>query len=70
MFLTEAHVFLRQVDYEDYSVGHDFWLTRNRYGAGFWDRGWGVVGEKLTKIAESFRERSAYVGDDNKVHIE
>src|SRR5438105_15551820 len=20
-------------------AGHDFWLTRNRHGAGFWDRG-------------------------------
>ncbi len=20
--------------------GHDFWLTRNRHGAGFWDRGY------------------------------
>ena len=21
-------------------IGHDFWLTRNGHGAGFWDGGW------------------------------
>jgi hypothetical protein len=26
-------------------VGHDFWLTRNRHGAGFWDRGYGKLGD-------------------------
>src|SRR4051812_29933619 len=30
-------------------AGHDFWLTRNGHGAGFWDRGLGAVGERLTK---------------------
>jgi hypothetical protein len=29
-------------------AGHDFWLTRNGHGAGFWDRGLGAVGERLT----------------------
>ena len=29
--------------------GHDFCLTRNGHGAGFWDRGYGVVGDRLTK---------------------
>lgn len=29
--------------------GHDFWLTRNGHGAGFWDRGLGEVGDKLTE---------------------
>ena len=24
---------------DDSQAGHDFWLTRNRHGAGFWDRG-------------------------------
>lgn len=32
-------------------AGHDFWLTRNRHGAGFWDRGLGELGERLSKSA-------------------
>jgi len=35
-------------------AGHDFWLTRNGHGAGFWDRGLGAVGDRLTKHAKSF----------------
>jgi hypothetical protein len=34
--------------------GHDFYLTRERHGAGFWDRGLGEVGDYLTKIAHSY----------------
>ena len=45
-------------------VGHDFWLTRNHHGAGFWDRpeiyGGQVNAEKLTDIAQKFREVSVY----------
>ncbi|HBO9768500.1 hypothetical protein FBPa45_0125 [Pseudomonas phage vB_PaeS_FBPa45] len=29
-------------------LGHDLWLTRNGHGAGFWDRGMGRVGERLS----------------------
>lgn len=25
--------------WSDEQAGHDFWLTRNRHGSGFWDRG-------------------------------
>jgi hypothetical protein len=42
-------------------AGHDFWLTRNHHGAGFWDRGLGVIGDRLTESAESFREKNLYV---------
>lgn len=31
--------------------GHDLWLTRNGHGAGFWDRGAGEVGERLSDAA-------------------
>lgn len=37
--------------YTTSQAGHDFWLTRNRHGAGFWDRGLGEIGEKLTEKA-------------------
>lgn len=35
-------------------VGHDFWLSRNGHGAGFFDRGIGEVGDKLQELARSF----------------
>jgi hypothetical protein len=49
-------------------VGHDFLLTRNRHGAGYWDRGLGERGERLTEMAQSHGETYAYVGDDGAVH--
>jgi hypothetical protein len=47
--------------------GHDFWLTRNGHGAGFWDRDLGEVGEKLTEACKQFPEVSLYVGDDKQI---
>lgn len=39
-------------------VGHDFSLTRNRHGAGFWDRGYGAMGQWLTSVSHAMGERS------------
>jgi len=50
-------------------AGHDFWLTRNRHGAGFWDGDWPVNGDKLTEAAHAFGECHLYVGDDSKLYI-
>ena len=49
-------------------AGHDFWLTRCGHGAGFWDRGIGETGERLTDAAEKFGNVDLYVGDDGKVY--
>jgi hypothetical protein len=51
-------------------IGHDFWLTRNRHGAGFWDRGLGERGQWLTDMARPSGECSLYVGDDGQVHYD
>lgn len=48
-------------------AGHDFWLTRNGHGAGFWDRGLGEVGDLLTDIARSFLPANLYRGDDGYI---
>lgn len=54
-------------------AGHDFWLTRNRHGAGFWDR-WasgtpqGKIGGALTEAAHAHGEFNLYVGDDGLVY--
>lgn len=51
-------------------VGHDLWLTRNGHGAGFWDRGLGDVGEKLSDIARGMGSKHMFVGDDGFLHIQ
>jgi hypothetical protein len=51
-------------------AGHDFWLTRNGHGSGFWDGDWAEdAGERMTESAKDFRECYLYVGDDNKLYF-
>ena len=69
--LTDANAFmvaeqddLRATGQDDWSQhGHDFALTRNHHGAGFWDRGYKEVGERLTDAADVYGE--AYVDLEN-----
>lgn len=51
-------------------AGHDFWLTRNGHGAGFWDRGLGEIGTKLTAASKACGECDIYVGDDNQIYCQ
>lgn len=53
---------------EPEQFGHDYWLTRNRHGAGFWDRGDGDRGVALTDLAHADGSCELYVGDDGKIH--
>ncbi len=53
----------------DEQLGHDFWLTRNGHGTGFWDRGHGAAGANLTTWARSFGESDLYVGDDGQLYV-
>tara|TARA_R100001463_G_scaffold71335_2_gene125158 strand:+ start:321 stop:695 length:375 start_codon:yes stop_codon:yes gene_type:complete len=46
---------------------HDFILTINGHGAGFWDGDW-KSGNMLTEICEGFREIGVYLGDDNLIY--
>ncbi|MBR1173878.1 hypothetical protein JQ617_07925 [Bradyrhizobium sp. KB893862 SZCCT0404] len=55
--------------YDEERAGHDYWLTRNGHGAGFWDRGLGEVGQRLTCAAKADGSRDAYRGDDGKVYL-
>jgi hypothetical protein len=51
-------------------AGHDFWLTRNGHGAGFWDGDWPEpLGDILTAASEKFGEQNIYVGDDKKLYV-
>lgn len=49
-------------------AGHDFWLTRNRHGAGFWDGDWPEAGERLTAASQAFPEVTLYVGDNGVIY--
>lgn len=60
-FLREALPMLERAKVTPEQAGHDFWLTRNRHGAGFWDRGLGDVGQKLTEIAHSYGGSDIYI---------
>lgn len=58
--------------YSEASAGHDFWLTRNGHGAGFWDRAAledGELGERLSEAARKFGAADAYEGDDGKLYV-
>lgn len=50
-------------------MGHDFWLTRNHHGAGFWDRGLGDLGDVLTKWAHTYGSADLYVTDDGTLNL-
>jgi hypothetical protein len=50
-------------------AGHDFWLTRNHHGAGFWDGDWPEeVSGELTEACDLWGEVDLYIGDDGKLH--
>ena len=49
--------------------GHDFWLTRNGHGTGFWDREWvdGSDGKELMAVCKVFGECNLIVNDDGQI---
>lgn len=66
-FLELAGELVENYDVE--TVMHDFWLTRNHHGAGFWDGDYEKsVGEKLTELSHTFGQLDLYIGDDGKVY--
>lgn len=62
--LIQAAMF-RKPGYDWASAGHDFYLTREGHGAGFWDRGLGIVGEALTSLSKPYGS-SDYLPDDSE----
>jgi hypothetical protein len=60
-------------EYGPKQAGHDFWLTRNGHGAGFWDRGLESTGDQLSSACgfqTGFYEVHLYIGDDGKICFE
>lgn len=54
---------------DDTQNGHDFWLTRNGHGAGFWCRGYpDTIGTALTNTSDKFGSVDLYVGDNGLIY--
>lgn len=50
-------------------AGHDFWLTRNGHGAGFWDGDWEEpYASHMDKISKLAGEAEVYIGDDGLLY--
>lgn len=72
--IEDCAAFIAKADLSDEKftqAGHDFWLTRNGHGVGFWARP-EVYGEErakeLTALAESFGPVYLYIGDDGRIY--
>lgn len=78
--LGDFYGFLNRCSYEDVEAYldvrsttdfiHDYWLTRNHHGAGFWDRGLGDLGDRLTFAAQSDSEYSVWESVDGTAHVD
>ena len=52
-------------NYSDSAFGHNFLLSRNGHGAGFFDD----YNDILQDICRKFGSIDAYIGDDNKIYF-
>lgn len=72
--IADCAAFQKLADLEGYPIknaGHDFWLTRNGHGCGFWENDFGTEDQcaRLTALSKTFRECDLYYGDDGKIYI-
>lgn len=50
-------------------AGHDFWLTRNGHGCGFWDGDWPEpAATQLTEASKVYGGVDLCVGDDGRIY--
>ena len=63
------YILNREASDLEYLAPHDFYLTRNHHGAGFWDGDWDEFGDPLTELCHSIKETQLYLGDDNKAYF-
>lgn len=69
-FAAENAEIIARLNLTSDDVGHDLWLTQNRHGAGFWDRGLGADGDVLTQRAHPYGEMNVMPLDDGTLVIE
>lgn len=68
-FYDKAGDLVEESGLDESDIGHNFWLSRNGHGVGFFDRGLGEIGDKLQDIARGFGEIIPVVTDDGEVEI-
>lgn len=56
-------------DFDEWGrAGHDFWLTRNGHGAGFWDGDWPEpMADQLDTLAKGFGEVDLMINADGSI---
>jgi len=59
-FYNAQHDLIAESGLSDSRAGHDFWLSRNRHGAGFFDEGVGAVFQELQAAARVYGESNLY----------
>lgn len=58
-------------DFSGGGVGHDFFLTRNRHGVGFWDGRYPEdIGAALTKASHPYGEVYFWVSDNGRIQLD
>lgn len=52
-------------------LGQDLWLTSAGHGVGFWSRGLGELGERLTEATKHMidLDKYTYIGDDQLIYL-
>jgi len=51
-----------------HTLGHDFWLTRNRPSTYSWEHNNGLVWERLFEASKKFGTAELYIGSDNEIY--
>lgn len=83
-FYDKYSEYYHEHGWSDDQAAHDFWLTRNGHGAGFWsrtpdeldqelyqdktDEEIEAAGDQLTKASKAYGEFNLYVGDDGQIY--
>lgn len=69
-FWARCWFYVAATDMTPDQAGHDFALTRNRHGAGFWDGDWDHTpyADLLDKLSKAYGEVEFYQGDDGLVY--
>lgn len=70
LFISKAETDLIASKLSDEQIWHDFWLTRNHHGTGFWGRDLDEIGERLTNVYETFITLNVFGEDVDEIIIE
>ena len=58
-------------DEDSEQAGHDFWLTRNGHGAGFWDGDYEEAkGKRLSDACDAYGELNIWVDEKGSLHFD